>query len=100
MNEENRQFALSLLLTLLDKENPQNRDDAERILNEGIKKFSSVNMIVISAEEESEELKDAVYKEYRFPTMPGSSIVSDDVKNDKWIYERDDQDFPYTKRFR
>ena len=100
MNEENRQFALSLLLTLLDKENPQNRDDAERILNEGIKKFSSVNMIEISAEEESEELKDAVYKEYRFPTMPGSSIVSEDVKNDKWLDEREDQDFPYTKRFR
>ena len=100
MNEQNRQHAINLLNDIIKKERPDNRDDAEKLLDDVISKLVSVKLISIETKDEADEIKDAIYKDYIFPTKPGLSIVSEDVRNDKWLEEQENQTFPYTSRFK
>ena len=47
MNEQNRQHAINLLNDIIKKERPDNRDDAEKLLDDVISKLVSVKLISI-----------------------------------------------------
>ena len=100
MTEDYRQYVFNLLYGIIRKESPSDRDIAEKILDDSIAKLSSVGLITDLSQDEADEVKDAIYMEYAFPTNPGASIVSEDIRNDKWLEEKTDFEFPYTKRFK
>lgn len=84
----------------MEIKHPDNRDDSEKLLDKCIPIFAENILSIKLTESEADEIKDAIYKDYVFPTKPGVSIVSEDVRNDKWLDEKKNQEFPYTNRFK
>ena len=91
MDEENRQNLINLLNELMEIKHPDNRDDSEKLLDKCIPIFAENILSIKLTESEADEIKDAIYKDYVFPTKHGVSIVSEDVRNDKWLDEKKNQ---------